>query len=195
MSRVTVEDGGTVLRGLAVPFNQLAPILTDGEIFAEVFDRDSLVELPRDVPLLLSHNRNHPAIGKVLNSWVDAAGLHIEARLVGSTEELAGWRARLKEGLTSALSIGFTGRHKFERPTRPGALTVGRVRNAKVVETSLVNWGAYDSAQVERLSVRTAMGDFEHRQSVRIMAEAQQQSAEITAYLNRHKKAKALYTP
>jgi phage head maturation protease len=94
--------------------------------------------------------------------------------LVGSADELEGWRARFADGLMSALSVGFgRDRHRdaYERPRRKGGPPVVRPRGITIVEVSLVQWGAYDRAGVTSLSVRPAADQDRHEQSERTIAE------------------------
>jgi hypothetical protein len=59
---LSVEAGGRVLRGLALPFDSPAYVLEGNDVIEEIMDQDSLDRLPGQVPLLQGHDRVHPAI-------------------------------------------------------------------------------------------------------------------------------------
>lgn len=118
---VTVEPDGAVLRGLAVPFRQTAYFVdNDDKLVAEQFDEQSIHELPTDIPLLVGHDRNRPPAGIVTATGITSYGLGIEGRLIGSDDEIEGWRRKFAAGLMAALSIGFTaqGKQDWRRPER-----------------------------------------------------------------------------
>ena len=181
---VRVDPDGAVFRGLAVPFGESALLVEkDDRIVAERFDENSIRKLPSDIPLLVSHRRDEPAAGVVTSSGVSRFGLGIEGRLVGSDAEIEGWRRKLAAGLMAALSVGFVadGPQEWRRPERYGAPPVVVRRGVEVVEISLVQWGAYDSAGVVSLNARTAAGD----ESDRIIAETRAELRRIHEYLAR----------
>lgn len=171
---VTVEENGKVVRGLAVPFNQPTYVLnSNGDVIAEMFDSESIAELPGQVPLLVGHRRDLAPVGVVRSSAFTRYGLGIEAELIGSDHELEGWRRKLAAGLGAGLSIGFTEskRARWERPQRPGEPPLKRPRGARVVEVSLVHWPAYATAGVTSLSQRSAEDQRLHEESDRIILE------------------------
>lgn len=153
---VLIEPGGKILRGLALPFDEHALIYDGSDLYAEVFDRTSLEALPKEIPLLVSHNRNGPPAGMVRSTTVSSRGLELEAELVGSDDEVEGWRRKFEAGLMASLSIAFRAdRPQWEKPPRVGLPPVKRVRGARIEEISLVNWPAYRSAGIDRVAQRT----------------------------------------
>lgn len=167
---LTVEDGATILRGLAVPFDEPAVVAgPQGSVVLEIMDRESIGSVAADLPLLVSHNRDVPPAGIIRHTAVMERGLGLEAEMIGSDPELEGWRRRFREGLMAALSIGFARSRKkdvYERPARAGGLPIVRPRDIEVIECSLVMWGAYRSAGVTSLSLRSADGDLQHERSL-----------------------------
>lgn len=173
MTSIRVEEDGKVLRGLALPFNEFAVILDkEGRLFAEIFDEESLVRLPQNVPLLVSHNRDVPPAGMVLQTMKLSSGLGVEARIVGSDHEVEGWRRRFAAGLMTGLSIAFrASKPIWERPPRSGLPPVKRVRNAEIEEISLVSWPAYRSAGLSSVNLRSMGDELRHEESERIIAQ------------------------
>jgi phage head maturation protease len=142
-----VEKSGRVVRGLALPFHEEA--IVEGPkgagIVAEVMDEKSIGKIEPNLPLLVNQDRGRVA-GVVRTLAVTNQGLGIEAKLVGSDDELEGWARRFRHGLLAALSVGFSRdrrRDAYERPRRPGELPTVRPRGISIVEVSLVQWGAY----------------------------------------------------
>jgi phage head maturation protease len=188
MPLVRVEaPGSSVLRGLAVPFHEHAYIEgKDGDLFAEVFDEESIPRPPQNVPLLVSHDRDRPPAGKVLNSFIMPQGLGIEAKLVGDDHELEGWRRRFDAGLMVGLSIGFrasSGKAIWEPSSKRGMPPVKRVRGAEIVEVSIVNYPAYDNAATLSLNQRSFHEEEEERQAL----EAHEKTQEIIAWVKARK--------
>jgi hypothetical protein len=71
--------GSSSLRGLAVPFGELAFIVDkSGDLYAETFDELRSPRPPQHVPLLVSPNRDRPPAGKVLSSVIMRQRLGIE---------------------------------------------------------------------------------------------------------------------
>lgn len=185
---VTVEDGGTVLRGLAVPFGDPTIVVEgDNRVICEVFDEESIDALPANMPLLVGHDRTTPPAGVIVNAAPAHFGLGIEARLIGSEPELDGWRRRLAAGLMAGLSIGFVaaGPQKWLRPTRSGQPPTVIRRGVKIHEVSLVCWPAYERAAVLSVNERTAADQTRHEESERMIAEWKAFSAELEARLSR----------
>jgi phage head maturation protease len=126
-----------------------------------------------NLPLLVSHDRDKPPAGVVRSAFITVYGLGVEGELIGSDDELQGWRRRFAEGLHSGLSIGFSrDRHRdvYEKPHRPGGLPVVRPRDVTIHEFSTVQWPAYPSAGVVSLSVRTADLEDLHERSEQVIA-------------------------
>ncbi|MGE5694037.1 MAG: HK97 family phage prohead protease [Candidatus Sericytochromatia bacterium] len=172
---VTVEPDGAVFCGLAVPFGETAWVQGhDGEIIAERFDADSIRTLPSNVPLLVSHRRDEPPAGVVAGTAISTTfGVGVEGKLIGSDHEIEGWRRRFAEGLMCGLSIGFTasGRQQWQLPERRGAPPLVVRRNVEIVELSLVQWPAYESAGMTSLHVRTAQAQRTHEVADEMFAE------------------------
>lgn len=170
-----VEDDGRVLRGVALPFGEPAIVQgPKGSLVEEVMDPESIARIASNLPLLVSHDRDRPAAGVVRTAAVTERGAMVEAELVGSDDELEGWRRRFREGLSAALSIGFTRdarRTQYEAPRREGALPRMRPRGVVVHEVSLCQWAAYPSASVVSLSVRSAADQDRHEESQRTIVE------------------------
>jgi HK97 family phage prohead protease len=153
---------GVVLRGLGIPFGESTVIVeNDGRIISERFDRESLVKLPANIPLLVGHDRAAPPAGVIDISGISDAGLAIEGRLIGSDHEVESWRKKFAVGLMTGLSIGFrsSGPQIHLRPERPGQPPVVVRRGVEIVEISLVSWAAYTEAAVISLNRRSAAGD------------------------------------
>jgi phage head maturation protease len=172
---LSVEAGGRVIRGLALPFHSPAYVIDGDDVIEEVMDEHSLDQLPGKVPLLQGHDRIHPAIG-VVRTWgvILGKGLGVEAELVVSDAELDSWRRRFEHGLTSGLSIGFRydrRRTKWERPVRSGNPPRKRPRGVEIEEVSLVQWPAYLLAGVTAMAIRSAADQARHEESERIIRE------------------------
>jgi phage head maturation protease len=172
---LSVEQGGRVIRGLALPYHSSAYILDGDDVIEEVMDEQSLDRLPGTVPLLQGHDRIHPAIG-VTRSWVviPGKGLGVEAELVVADSELDSWRRRFQHGLSSGLSIGFRDdkrRTRWERPARSGSPPRKRPRGVEIEELSLVQWPAYLLAGVTAMAQRSADDQRRHEESQQIIRE------------------------
>lgn len=171
-----VEDNATVLRGLALPFGPPGAIVLgpEGSWVQELMDPESIARIENlPLPLFVSHDRDRPPAGIVRTAAVMADGVGIEAKLVGSDDELEGWRRRFRHGLFTALSVGFTRdkkREVFERPERAGGLPIIRPRGVRIVELSLVQWPAYERAGITSLSVRSAENQRRHEESQELVS-------------------------
>ena len=180
---LSIEPGGRIVRGLALPYGSGAYVIEDdGDIVEEMMDEQSLDQLPGAVPLLQSHRRDVPALG-VVRHWavIPGKGLGAEAELVVSDPELDAWHRRFKHGLTSGLSVGFRydkRRTQWERPTRAGDPPRKRPRGVAIEELSLVEWPAYTSAGVTAAAQRGANDQHRHAESERIIREWEQGRAE-----------------
>jgi HK97 family phage prohead protease len=171
---LSIEPGGRIVRGLALPFGSSAYVVEGNDVIEEVMDEDSLDGLPGRVPLLEGHDRTRAAIG-VARNWavIPGKGLGVEAELVVSDSELDAWHRRFKHGLTSGLSIGFRydkHRTKWERPVRSGSPPRKRPRGVEVEELSLVQWPAYLLAAVTAMAMRSADDQRRHEKSQAIFA-------------------------
>ena len=59
-----VEDGGKVIRGLALPFGEGAIVTgPQGDLVEEVMDSDSVSHIAPNLPLLVGHDRSRPPAG------------------------------------------------------------------------------------------------------------------------------------
>jgi HK97 family phage prohead protease len=186
MKLVAVEPGGAVFRGLAVPFYQSAIVVEpDNRLVAEQFDPQSITELPANIPLLISHRRDEPPAGIIDTAAVTAYGLGVEGRLIGTDDELDGWRKRFAAGLMSSLSIGFVadGRQQWQRPQHRGDPPLVIRRGVRIIEISLVSWPAYTGAGIASLNQRTAAADIAHAESLRVIAETQRELIRTTHWL------------
>jgi hypothetical protein len=56
-------------------------------------DPESVDAMARDLPLLVSHRRDEPPVGIVREAGISSEGVGIEAKLVGSGDEIEGWRS------------------------------------------------------------------------------------------------------
>ena len=200
---VKVEEGGVVLRGLGVPFGEWTIVADrDGQLFSEIWDEASITKPPVGIPLLLSHNRDVPPLGVVEESSISKHGLGVEARLVGNDHELEGIRRRLAAGLMTGLSVGFqAGKPQWEKPPRHGMPPGKRVRGAKIVELSLVNYPAFPSAGALSLNQRSARAEQAHEESEKMIAwwneqkdKRHRESEEIIAWWNSRNAAAAKST-
>jgi phage head maturation protease len=176
---LSIEAGGRIIRGIALPFHSPAYVIEGEDVIEEVMDSDSLDDLPGQVPLLQGHDRVHPAIG-VTRTWgvVPGRGLGVEAELVVSDSELDAWRRRFQHGLSSGLSIGFRydkRRTTWERPVRSGNPPRKRPRGVEIEELSLVQWPAYLLAGVTAMAIRSANDQRRHEESQAIIREVERE--------------------
>jgi hypothetical protein len=97
---LSIEPGGRIVRGLALPFGSSAYVVEGNDVIEEVMDEDSLDGLPGRVPLLEGHDRTRAAIG-VARNWavIPGKGLGVEAELVVSDSELDAWHRRFNTAL------------------------------------------------------------------------------------------------
>ena len=178
---ITIEDGGRVLRGLAVPYDQPTIILDQHELIAEMFDRQSIVAVEDGAPLLVSHLRDREPLGRIVSHRHTGDGLEIEARLIDSESELERWRTRWAENLMTGLSVGFRqGPGQWERPPQRGMPPLKRVREVEVVEVSAVNWPAYPNAGLRGLAQRTAAAEEAQQRRDELRKRNEQTLHEIT---------------
>jgi HK97 family phage prohead protease len=196
MHTVEIEDGGRILRAIAVPYGAETVVIGPDKRGAplahrELFDGESI----RDVgalfgkPLLVGHDQTRPT-GRVLSSRSTGRGLEIEAELLGSDQELESIRRRAAGGVLSHLSIGFLPnpkRDEWHKPDRSGLPLVLR-RGVTVREISLVLWPAFDGARVLGIHARTAAAVARHEASQRAIAEIQAMQAEIAPILAKRRR-------
>jgi phage head maturation protease len=172
---LAIEDGGRFFRGLALPFGVQAYVVDRGDIVAEIMDAAAIDRLPSTpLPLFVGHDRAGAAAGVVHTVAVTDRGLGVEGELVGTDAEIEGWHRRFRVGLNNGLSVGFTAsaaRTRYERPARRGDPPIRRPRGVEVVEVSLVQWPAYDSASVVSLSKRSAADEVRHTETLQIIRE------------------------
>ena len=189
---ITIEPGGLVLRGCAVPWNEetvvVSPSPRGGRIVhRELFDDRSIVGVGGlfGKPILIGHDDTRP-VGRIRLSRSTGRGLEIEADLVGGDEEIEGIRRRLAAGLQAGLSIGFFPDRGVRRMAAAGdawRLPLVVRRGVEIREASLVVWPAYAGSLVSGVHVRTVDGERRHVESVEAIAAAQKASAEASAWL------------
>ena len=193
--RVQIEEGGRILRGLALPYGEVTFVLGPGRrgekvAHGEVFDHESLVDVGAMYgrPLLLSHDESRP-IGRILSTRSTEKGLEIEAELLGSDEELASIRAKAQGGVLSSMSVGFRPNRKLDKWQPPDASGLPWVlrRGAEVREISVCLWPAFDSAKVLSIMQRTAASLARKEASDKAKAEAKVAIAEAKAFLKRRR--------
>jgi len=140
-SGVEVDDG--TIRGQAIPFGkvvQLAPGLYE-RFEPAAFDRQ--IKDPARVKLCMEHGQ---VIGRVGSLRREPQGLQFEASISASQDipEARRARALLSDRLVDELSIGFTtvqGGSVVEQQDDGSTLVTHR--RARLMEISLVPWGAY----------------------------------------------------
>ncbi len=184
---ITVEDDGKIIRGLAIPYREHALIAENSRVFLEYFEGESLRKLPKNVPLLQGHDRAVPPAGKILDSHHSPQGMWIEARLSGGASDVDRWRGLFADSLMAGLSVGFReGLGKWTTDARGTPIKL--VREAEVIEVSVVNWPAYSSAGVRTVSVRSRADQKRKEESDRAIAEAQEVMARVNARLAARRK-------
>ncbi len=197
MSRaeVTIEDGGLVLRGVAVPWNEDTVVVTGTGsrrvVHRERFDAESIPAAGAlyGVPLMFGHDHNRPA-GRIRLSRSTDRGLEIEADLIGADDELEGVRRRLAAGLMAGLSIGFVADSHADvwiAPEKRSELPVVIRRHATIREVSFVQWPAYASAGVDSVNLRTSVGEWRHVESTIAILSAKRAIADSETYLSRRR--------
>lgn len=191
MREIRVEPNGRILRGIALPYDEVvimsSPRPRHGQVVhLEVFDKDSILDVGALFarPLLINHRDDRP-IGRVRSSRSTERGLEIEAELVGSDDEIQGLTRRIAAGIQARMSIGFHPSHEddiWAAPARSGpALPLVTRRGVKIREVSIVVWPAYAGAVIEGIYERTARGETRHVESVVAIALARHTMAEVAA--------------
>ena len=192
---VQIEEGGRILRGLALPYGQTTYVLGPGRrgekvAHGEVFDADSLVDVGAMYgrPLLLAHDESRP-IGRILATRSTERGLEVEAELLGSDEELTSIRAKAQGGVLSSMSVGFRPNRKLDKWQPPDASGLPWVlrRGAEVREISVCLWPAYDSAKVLSILARTAAARARKEASDKEIEAAMAAVSEAKAFLKRRR--------
>jgi HK97 family phage prohead protease len=196
MHTVEIEEGGRILRAIAVPYGAETVVIGPGrrgEAMAhrESFDAESILHVGAlfGKPLLVGHDQTRPT-GRVLSSRSTERGLEIEAELLGSDQELESIRRRAAGGVLSHLSIGFLPDRKrdiWHKPDATGLPLVLR-RGAQVREVSLVLWPAFDGARVLGIHARTAAAVARKASSDATIAEIQAMQAEIAPILAKRRR-------
>ena len=171
---LSLEQGGRIIRGLALPFHSPAYVIEGDDVIEEVDGR----ALPRPATRQGAppagtrscppSHRGRPHLG-----GHPRQGPGVEAELVVSDAELDSWHRRFKHGLSSGLSIGFRydkRRTKWERPLRSGDPPRKIPRGVEIEELSLVQWPAYLRAGVTAMAIRSAADQAHHEQSQAIIA-------------------------
>lgn len=194
MSRtVDVEADGRVLHGVAIPYERPSLVADRGRdgnvrVYAETWD-DASMQLPAGpIPLLVSHDETRPC-GKVGTGalWHERDGLHVEARLSGSSSEVEGIVARCRDQIMAGLSVGFLGGGRddiWTAPATPGGVPGVRRRGAMLRELSLVVWPALTGAGVHRV---TALTRTEAELTERLRREREEQHRRSEAFLAAHR--------
>ena len=141
--RDTASDGRTIT-GVAVPYDEVTDGVPGGERFARGAFRRSLNAI-RDSgswpKLFVGHQHSRSAVGKALTLEETRDGLEGEWRLA-NTEAGREAAVEVAEGVLDSLSVGF-------RAIREGmADGVREVREARLIECSLVSMPAYEGARV-----------------------------------------------
>jgi HK97 family phage prohead protease len=173
MSSVAVAAEPSILTMRLVPFGapQLVADFVEGRavIYYEEWDAHSFGPTPERLPLLRSHDNTRP-IGWLEHMKLKSDGLDGEARLVGSSAEIANTRELIRADLLSNVSIGFAPNSVEDLWMRGGRRdrppTVKR-RGARLREVSLVLEAALTGARVSEVrsyTVAEAERREQHRQ-------------------------------
>jgi HK97 family phage prohead protease len=188
---VTIEDGGRILRALALPYNEEAFVIGPGKhgqaiAHREKFDAESIAHVGAMYgrPILMSHDETRP-IGRILSTQSTERGLEVTGELIGADVELESIRKRAAGGILSHVSIGFIPNRRLDRWEKPdgSGLPLVRRRGAVVREISVVLWPAYDNAKIIAITQRTAAAAARKESSDRMIAEMQALTAEVATRL------------
>tara|TARA_R100000655_G_scaffold9771_3_gene24084 strand:+ start:1373 stop:1855 length:483 start_codon:yes stop_codon:yes gene_type:complete len=145
MSVVQMGEGRT-LSGIAVPYGQLSHVLHDrARPYRERFERGALNHTDGTV-LLYGHDMQGVPLASVRGSTLafteTDAGLAFSATLPESRADIT--EALQRGDLDGSVSIGFVAREdEWQNRTKPSIRTV---RNADLMELSIVMSGAYQNA-------------------------------------------------
>ncbi len=140
---------GNTLSGVAVPYDQFSHVLHDRpRAYRERFKRGAMKPNPETV-MLYGHDQGGVPLGRVgsgsLRFHQAAEGLMFEIDLPESRPDI---REALQRGdLSGAVSVGFyveADGDEWQNKTNPAVRTV---RNAELVECSIVPMGAYPQAK------------------------------------------------
>ncbi|MGV7311980.1 HK97 family phage prohead protease [Mycobacterium kansasii] len=144
---VQTNNAGRV-RGVATPYGEVSTlVVVAGIVCREQFDRHSLTPLPPSVPLRVAHDAEAPPLGKVTTLRHTQAGLTIEASI--DTPDRQQWLQRWIRGTWSSLSIAFSGAAIFDDwDVSNDGYPLRTVRNARLIEVSIVHSPAYRTARI-----------------------------------------------
>lgn len=148
------ENNEMVVTGTPIVFNTPTKINDPKRPYTEVIKRNALdgVKLT-DTRLLVNHNHNSIPLAKApktMELWTDDKGLQMRA-VLPDTEEGRSVYTAVKRGDMTGMSFGFTcdsGGQSYDVETR--TRTINRIN--KVLECSIVNFPAYQTASVEARS-------------------------------------------
>lgn len=172
-----IEADGTTLRGRCVPYDkwvQLTPSIIeryDPGVFAKQ------TKDPARVKICLEHGQ---VIGRVVSFDERADGLHFAAKISASDDipEARKGRAMLNDGLADELSVGFASVPGGTDTGKSGDFTTWHHHRARLMEISLVPWGAMGR---EATVTRAVFFDEERDIVTREQAEAREQARQWLA--------------
>ena len=136
---ITVDDG--VIHGRAVPYGRVVDIGPFLERFEPgAFSRQ--VKDPSRVRICLEHGQ---AVGRITALEEREDGLYFTGAIPDepAIPETAKARAMIFHGLADELSVGFQTVNGGTVPSREAGRTLHTHRRARLMEISLVPWGAY----------------------------------------------------
>lgn len=130
-----------VFRGRAVPYNQWIALTPD---IREIYEPGVFAKQMRDparVKICLEHGQ---VVGRVLEFDEREDGLHFRARISpsGDIPEARKAQAMLDDDLADELSVGFMAMPNGTDETNENGVTKWRHKRARLLEISLVPWGA-----------------------------------------------------
>jgi HK97 family phage prohead protease len=133
------------ITGIAVPYNEDANI---GGAYIERF-APGAIDSFEDVKLFYGHNHDSLPIGKLIAGRETETGYEVTAKLTAGVQAADEALALMRDGVLNKFSVGFV---PIEQ-TRDGN-TITRTKVA-LKELSLVNWPAYDSANITEVREET----------------------------------------
>lgn len=133
------------ITGIAVPYNEDANI---GGAYIERFAPGAIDNVD-DVKLFYGHNHDSLPIGKLIAGRETETGYEVTAKLTAGVQAADEALALMRDGVLNKFSVGFV---PIEQ-TRDGN-TITRTKVA-LKELSLVNWPAYDSANITEVREET----------------------------------------
>ncbi|EKU45388.1 HK97 family phage prohead protease [Staphylococcus massiliensis] len=169
--QTNVQSNEMVLEGTPIVFNKPTTIYTPTGSYTEVIKRNALDGLKlNDTRLLVSHDYNRIPLAKspkTMDIWTDEEGMHMRA-VLPDTEEARSVFTAVKRGDLTGMSFGFTCDNdgsQYDVNTRKR--TIHKIN--KVLEFSIVNFPAYESASVEaRQQIQDAERKHEQYQKAKI---------------------------